>query len=77
MLTEMGSAAIVVADGKLYFRYQDGTMALISLTKDKYNLISKFKLPTHNGESWPHPVIAGGKLFIRDQDELVCFKIGQ
>ena len=70
-----GSAAIVVADGKLYFRYQDSTMALINTTKDKYDLISKFKLPTHNGESWPHPVIAGGKLFIRDQDELVCFKL--
>ena len=70
-----GSAAIVVADGKLYFRYQDSTMALINTTKDKYELISKFKLPTHNGESWPHPVIAGGKLFIRDQDELVCFKL--
>ena len=72
-----GSAAVVVADDKLYFRYQDGTMALISTKKDKYDLISKFKLPTHNGESWPHPVIAGGKLFIRDQDELVCFKIGK
>lgn len=70
-----GSAAIVVAEGKLYFRYQDGTMALIHTKKDKYDLISKFKLPTHNKESWPHPVIAGGKLFIRDQDELVCFKI--
>lgn len=72
-----GSAAIVVAEGKLYFRYQDGTMALINTTQDKYDLISKFKLPTHNGESWPHPVIAGGKLFIRDQDELVCFKIAK
>ena len=72
-----GSAAIIVAEGKLYFRYQDGTMALINTTQDKYDLISKFKLPTHNGESWPHPVIAGGKLFIRDQDELVCFKIAK
>ncbi len=72
-----GSAAIVVAEGKLYFRYQDSTMALVNTTPDKYDLISKFKLPTHNGESWPHPVIAGAKLYIRDQDELVCFKIGK
>jgi len=72
-----GSAAVVVAEDKLYFRYQDSTMALISAKKDKYDLISKFKLPTHNGESWPHPVIAGGKLYIRDQDELVCFKISK
>jgi outer membrane protein assembly factor BamB len=70
-----GSAAVVAADGKLYFRYQDSTMALISTKKDKYELISQFKLPSHNGESWPHPVIAGGKLIIRDQDELFCFDL--
>lgn len=70
-----GSAAVVAADGKLYFRYQDSTMALIDLKPGKYNLVSKFKLPTHNGESWPHPVIAGGQLFIRDQDELFAFRI--
>jgi hypothetical protein len=50
-------------------------MALISTKKDKYELISQFKLPSHNGESWPHPVIAGGKLIIRDQDELFCFDL--
>ena len=70
-----GSAAIVAADGNLYFRYQDSTMALIDTATNKYKLVSQFKLPTHNGESWPHPVIAGGKLFVRDQDELVCFDI--
>ena len=72
-----GSAAVVAADGRLYFRYQDSTMALIDTSTNKYELISKFTLPTHNGESWPHPVIAGGRLFVRDQDELYCFNIGK
>ena len=72
-----GSAAIVAADGKLYFRYQDSKMALIDTKTSKYELISEFTLPTHNGESWPHPVIAGGKLFIRDQDELYCYNLGK
>jgi outer membrane protein assembly factor BamB len=70
-----GSAAVVAAEGKIYFRYQDSTMALIETNKDKYNLVSKFKLPTHNSESWPHPVIAKGQLIIRDQDELYSFDI--
>ncbi|MBU6174151.1 MAG: PQQ-binding-like beta-propeller repeat protein [Planctomycetes bacterium] len=70
-----GSAAIVAADNKLYFRYQDSTMALIGTDPKKYELLSSFKLPTHEGESWPHPVIWNGKLFIRDQDHLQCFDI--
>lgn len=69
------SAAIAYADGHLYFRYQDGTMALIEATPKEYKLKGKFKIKTHNGESWPHPVIAGGKLYLRDQNDLLCYDI--
>lgn len=72
-----GSAAIVAADKKLYFRYQDGVMALIDTDAKKYKLVSQFKLPMHNGESWPHPVIVSGQLLVRDQDELACFSIAK
>jgi outer membrane protein assembly factor BamB len=70
-----GSAAIAYADGHLYFRYQDGTMALIEATPKSYQLKSTFKIASDNGESWPHPVIAGGKLYLRDQDELLAYDI--
>ena len=72
-----GSAAVVAADKKLFFRYQDGVMAMIDTDTKEYRLLGKFKLATHNGESWPHPVIVDGNLFIRDQDELVVYKIGK
>ena len=70
-----GSAAIAYADGHLYFRYQDGVMALIEANPKEYKLKGSFKLATHNGESWPHPVISGGKLYVRDQDALLCYDI--
>ena len=70
-----GSAAVAYADGHFYFRYQDGTMALIEANPSEYKLKGKFKIKTHNGESWPHPVIAGGKLYLRDQDDLLCYDI--
>jgi outer membrane protein assembly factor BamB len=70
-----GSAAIVYADGHLYFRYQDGIMALIEATPEEYRLKSSFKLASVKGQSWPHPVIAGGRLYLRDQDVLMCYDI--
>jgi outer membrane protein assembly factor BamB len=70
-----GSAAVAYADGNFYFRYQDGIMALIEANPNEYKLKGKFKIKTHNGESWPHPVIAGGKLYLRDQDDLLCYDI--
>jgi outer membrane protein assembly factor BamB len=72
-----GSAAITYADGHLYFRYQDGTMALIEANPRAYKLKGQFKIASDNGESWPHPVIAGGKLYLRDQNELLAYDVAK
>ncbi|MFO0869886.1 MAG: PQQ-binding-like beta-propeller repeat protein [Pirellulales bacterium] len=70
-----GSAAVAYADGHLYFRYQNGTMALIEATPQEYRLKGKFELGSRLRESWPHPVIAHGKLYARDQDVLLCYDV--
>ncbi|NND99363.1 MAG: PQQ-binding-like beta-propeller repeat protein [Pirellulaceae bacterium] len=72
-----GSAAIVAADGHLYFRYENAVMALIEATPSGYKLKGDFKIKSNNGKSWAHPVIADKKLFLRDQDELHCYDIAQ
>jgi outer membrane protein assembly factor BamB len=70
-----GSAAIVAADGKLVFRYQNGVVALIDASPQKFNLRGTFQIPHDPGNSWPHPVIANGKLFLRVQDRLLCYDV--
>jgi outer membrane protein assembly factor BamB len=70
-----GSAALVYADGHLYFRYQNGTMALVEATPQEYRLKGSFKLASVVRESWPHPVICGGKMYLRDQDVLMCYDV--
>lgn len=71
-----GSAAVLFADGHIYFRYQNGVMALLEATPKQRVIKSTFQLPDQSGKpSWPHPVIAHGRLYIRDQDELLCFDV--
>jgi len=70
-----GSAAICSADGRLYFRYEDGTMALIDASPDRYKVEGTFQIPDVTKPSWPHPVIADGKLFLHEQDALLCYKL--
>ena len=72
-----GSAAILLADGNFYFRYEDGTMALIEATPEEYRLKGEFKLATNNGKSWPHPVIVDGLMYLRDQGTLLCYDVRQ
>jgi outer membrane protein assembly factor BamB len=69
------SAAVVYADGHLYFRYENGVMALIEATPKEYRLHGSFKLASVNGPSWPHPVVFGGKLYLRDNDTLMCYDV--
>ncbi|HTI51419.1 MAG TPA: PQQ-binding-like beta-propeller repeat protein [Planctomycetaceae bacterium] len=70
-----GSAAVVYADGQLYFRYQDGLMALIGAKADGYHLNGTFKIPEVSGPSWSHPVVVGGRLYLREQNNLFVYDL--
>jgi hypothetical protein len=50
-------------------------MALIDATPDGYSLRGTFKIPGVTSPSWPHPVIAGGRLYLREQDALLCYNV--
>jgi len=69
-----GSAAVTFADGNLYFRYQNGTMKLIEATPSGYNEKGSFEIPGAN-LSWSHPVVIGGKLYLREQDNLYVYNV--
>jgi outer membrane protein assembly factor BamB len=69
------SAAVIYADGHLYFRYQDGMMALIEATPEGYREKGTFQIPDCSSPSWSQPVVAGGKLYLREQDNLLCYNL--
>ena len=73
------SAAVLYADGRLYFRYENGVMVLIDPSPEELKVVSSFKLPPADvrsyPQSWPHPVIANGKLYIRDQNVMYAYDV--
>lgn len=71
-----GSAAVTYADGHLVFRYQSGEVALIEATPAGYRLKGSFK-PDYVGSQpcWAQPVVTGGRLYLRDQDKLLCYDV--
>ena len=74
----VGKGSLTCADGHLYLRGEDGkgSIALIEATPEAYREKGRFDQPERSKEnSWPHPVIANGKLYIRDQDVLLCFSV--
>ena len=71
------SAAIVSADGQLYFRYQDGVVALIAASPKAYKLNGKFTPAVTHEPCWSHPVVVDGKLYLRDQDDLLVYDVAR
>jgi outer membrane protein assembly factor BamB len=69
--------SVACADGKLYCREEDtGTMILLDAASVGYTEKGRFNQPGRSQEkAWSHPVIANGKLYLRDQDLLLCYDI--
>lgn len=71
-----GSAAVTCAGDQIVFRYQNGVVALIGATPEGYELHGSFTPEVQERESWSHPVIVNGKLYLREQDKLMCYDVG-
>lgn len=80
---QLKKGSVTYADGLLYCREEadknkaaKGTIALLEASPSGYKEISRFDPPDRSDKhSWPHPVVAGGKLYIRDQDVLLCYDV--
>ena len=74
----VGKGSIVIADGRIYLRSEQppGRVALVEATPESYKEVSTFSPPDPSGKStWPHPVVANGRLYLRDQDVLLCYDV--
>lgn len=71
-----GSAVVIAGGDHLYIRFQNGVMALAEANPTKYKEVGSFTIPG-SGErpSWSHPVILEGKLYLREQDKILCYDI--
>ena len=63
------------------FAENNGAVALIEATKDGWKEHGRMTMPKASkqrrpqGKVWAPPVVANGKLFLRDQELLFCFDI--
>jgi outer membrane protein assembly factor BamB len=68
--------SVALADDRLYYRTEQGTMLLIEPNPKEYVERGRFEQPERTElPAWAHPVIANGKLYLRDQDLLLCYDV--
>jgi len=68
--------SVAFADGRIYYRTEAGTMLLIEPSRKEYLERGRFEQPDRTKQpAWTHPVLANGKLYVRDQDVLFCYDV--
>ena len=74
----LGKGSISYADDRFYLRDESkgGTIVLLDAGPDHHAEKGRFEQPQRTGKkAWAHLVIANGKLYVRDQDTLLCYDI--
>jgi outer membrane protein assembly factor BamB len=79
---KLGKGAIGCADGMLYCLDEGkGTVVLTEASPAGWNEKGRFTLEPQSatrspqGRIWTHPVIANGRLYLRDQEFIYCFDV--
>jgi outer membrane protein assembly factor BamB len=72
-----GSASVTYADGRLYFYFDNGVVALVEASPKAYKEVGSFEVPKKSGPSWAHPVVCDGRLYVRSGDNLYCYDVRQ
>jgi outer membrane protein assembly factor BamB len=68
--------SLTYADGMLYTLSVDGVMGLVRPTPTGHELVSCFEIPKGGrGKSWAHPVVCGGRLYIRHGEFLYAYRL--
>jgi outer membrane protein assembly factor BamB len=68
--------SLLFADGRLYLRTEGKALVLIEPNRDRFVERGRFDQPDRTREpAWPHPVVANGKMYLRDQDLLLCYDV--
>jgi outer membrane protein assembly factor BamB len=77
-----GKGSVTCADGHLYlYGERKGEAVLVEATpqgvkeKGRFTIPRETKLNRGRGLIWAHPVVANGRLYLRDQDLIFCYDV--
>jgi outer membrane protein assembly factor BamB len=71
----VGKGAVTYADGHLYILSENNVVGLVEATPAGYREKGRFSIPDRGLPSWAHPVVSGGRLYIRNQGTLTSYDV--
>jgi outer membrane protein assembly factor BamB len=73
----VGKGAVTYADNRLYVLSEDNVVGLAEVTPAGYRETGRFAIADQGWNSWAHPVVIGGRLYIRNQGTLTSYSVAR
>ena len=74
----IGQGSLLAAQGRLYLRGTQGQVALVEASPEGYRERGRFRQPKRTRfPTFAHPVVANGRLYLRDDDLLFCYDVAE
>jgi outer membrane protein assembly factor BamB len=71
----VGKGSLTYAEGHLYILGEQNVVGLVEATPAGYREKGRFTIPDSGLPAWAHPVVSGGRLYIRNQGTLAAYDI--
>ena len=71
----VGKGAVTYADGHLYILSENNVVGLVEATPAGYREKGRFSIADQGWPSWAHPVVSGGRLYVRNQGTLTSYDV--
>jgi outer membrane protein assembly factor BamB len=71
----VGKGSLTYADGRLYILSEDNVVGQAAASPASYVETGRFRIADQGLPSWAHPVVSGGRLYVRDQGTLSVYNI--
>ena len=68
-----GKGSLIAADGLLYILSDQGQLALADATPAGFQ--EKARIKVMEGKTWTAPVLSHGRLYLRDEDEMIVLDV--
>jgi len=71
----VGKGSVAYADGHLYVLSEDNVVGLVEALPAAYREKGRFRIADQGWPSWAHPVVSGGRLYVRNQNVLASYDV--
>ena len=70
-----GKGSVAYADGHIYLYGEKNQVALVEANPDEYIEKGRFDVPKGEWPTWAHPIVANGRFYLRDMNNLTCYDV--